>query len=123
MPVLPLPDSSFPNTPDEDTMFNVAQMQSLPGSSSEIEGATHGDLLLSRVQRYVSQGWPQKVPEATYPYWLKRNELTVDGDTMLWRVWVVVLRGKVLDEFHQGHPGVIQMKALGCSYVWWHELE
>ena len=41
---------------------------------------------------------------------LKRHELTVEGDTILWEIRVVEpakLRVRVLHEFHQGHPGVV----------------
>ena len=123
---LPLLESSTPSAPDEASMFNVAQMQSLPISSSELEAATRNDPMLSKVLRYVRQGWPQQVPERLYPYWLKRNELTVEGDTILWGIRVVVpvkLRVRILDELHQGHPGVVRMKALARSYVWWPALE
>ena len=50
----------------------------------------------------------------------------MEGGTVLWGVRVAVpskLRKQVLDELHQGHPGVVQMKALARSYVWLPELE
>ena len=95
-------------------------------SQSELKAATRSDLLLSRVLRYVKQGWPLQVPEMLHPYWLKRNELIVEGNTVMWGVRVVVpskLHTRVLAELHQGHPGVVQMKALARSYEWWPELE
>ena len=106
-------------------MFNLAQIQSLPIMSSDLEAASRNDPLLSQVLQYVRQGWPQQVPEILHPYWLKRIELTVEGDTVLWGVQVVVpskLRTRVLDEPHQGHPGVVRMKASARSYMWWPEL-
>ena len=53
---LPLLESSMPNASDEVTMFNVAQMQSLPISSSEPEAASRSDPMLSKVLRYMRQG-------------------------------------------------------------------
>ena len=29
------------------------------------------------------------------------------------------LRSRILDELHQGHPGVTHMKSLARGYVWW----
>ena len=29
------------------------------------------------------------------------------------------LNGKILQELHEGHQGVVKMKALAQSYVWW----
>ena len=33
------------------------------------------------------------------------------------------LRAKVLDELHKGHCGIVRMKALSRSYVWWLGLD
>ena len=33
------------------------------------------------------------------------------------------LHKKVLEELHCGHPGVVRMKALAWSHVWWPELD
>ncbi|KAL1486414.1 hypothetical protein MTO96_046976 [Rhipicephalus appendiculatus] len=33
------------------------------------------------------------------------------------------LRGFVLDELHEGHPGIVRSKELALSYVWWPTLE
>ena len=123
---LPLPESTLQTIADDATVFNLTQIQSLPVFSSEVEAATQSDLLLSRVLRYVRQGWPLQVPEFSHPYWLKRNELMVEEDTVKWGVQVVVpskLRTQVLEELHQGVPGVAWMKALPYSYVWWLKLD
>ncbi len=56
---LPLPESFMPSALDEATVFNVAQMQSLPNSSSELEAATRSYLFLNRVLRYVRLWWSQ----------------------------------------------------------------
>ena len=123
---LSLPESSLHTITDEATVFNLVQIQALPVFSSELEAATRSDLLLSRVLRYVKQGWSLQVPEMLHLYWLKRNKLMVEVDTVMWGVRVVVpskLRTRVLAELHQGHPGVVRMKALARSHVWWPELE
>ena len=50
----------------------------------------------------------------------------MEGDSVLWGVHVVIpvkLRYCVLEEMHRGHPGVVRMKALAHSHVWWPELD
>ena len=33
------------------------------------------------------------------------------------------LRERFLDELHLSHPGVVRMKALAHSHIWWPELD
>ena len=50
----------------------------------------------------------------------------MEGDSVLCGVFVVIptkLRHRVLEELHRGRPGVVRMKALACSHVWWPELD
>ena len=30
-----------------------------------------------------------------------------------------ILRSRVVDQLHEGHPGIVKMKALTRQYVWW----
>ena len=67
-------------------------------------------------------GWPQKVEPALSPYFARRNELTIEGDCLLRGIQVVVthnLHKRVLELLHESHLGVVKMKALARSHVWW----
>ena len=69
--------------------------------------------MLSKVHRYIKYVWPQVVPEELIPYSRKQEELTAEGHCLLWGIRVIIpskLRHRVLQELHNGHPGVVRMK-------------
>ena len=48
--------------------------------------------------------------------------MSVESDCLIWGNRVIILfhlRNKILTELHENHPGIVRMKALACSYVWW----
>ena len=79
--------------------------------------------MLARVRRFVKRGWPSSVSEeALQPYSRRKEELSVLDGYLLWGSRVVVPRpGReaLVEELHGGHPGVVRMKALARSYMWW----
>ena len=119
---LPLTDDRTVGNPEDPSVFNVAQIAVLPIQAAEVAKATCTDPVLGKLLICLRQGWPHEVPDDLVPYWQKRTELTLEGDCILRGIRVVVpnkLRQQVLDELHLGHPGVVRMKGLGRSHVWW----
>ncbi len=52
----------------------------------------------------------------------RKDELTTQQGCLMWGWRVVIppkLRSRVLAELHTGHLGVVRMKAVARSYVWW----
>lgn len=106
-------------------VFYTSQLDTLPVSSTEIRRDTLSDPTLSRVLEMVSTGrFPaaKGVGEELSPYLLRKLDLTIQQGCLMWGVRVVVppkLRPRVLEEPHSAHPGVVRMKSLAHSYVWW----
>lgn len=100
---------------------------SLPVSSKEIARATQRDNELVQVKEFISTGWPRSVSEDRLKHYVtRRNELTLHQGCILLGTRVVIpakLQSAVLEELHEGHPGIVRSKALARSYVWWPCIE
>ncbi|XP_037565246.2 uncharacterized protein K02A2.6-like [Dermacentor silvarum] len=81
------------------------------------------DAILSRVLNWVWKGWPRCAPSSEFtPFVSRQHELSAHKGCLLWGDRVVIpqkLRFRVLKALHVGHPSIVRMKALACSYVWW----
>ena len=76
---------------------------------------------------FVQQGWPTHVQDELKPYHVRRGELTVEANCLLWGRKVIVpvpekLQSRVLEELHAAHPGVVRMKSISRIHVWWPEI-
>jgi hypothetical protein len=101
-------------------LFQLSQVETLPVSATAIEKETRRDPTLSHVWRAVSDGW-SKDDQDLSPFYGKRTEITLQRGILLWGIRVIIpqkLQEKLLHELHQGHTGMVRMKALARSHVW-----
>ena len=106
---------------DSSEVFHATQFEPLPVTSEAVARETRRDPVLARVYESVVKGWSVRV-SGDKPYYERRNELTVHLGCILWGMRVVIpkkLQDRVLEELHDGHLGIVKMKALARSYVWW----
>lgn len=107
--------------------LNQVQIQSLPVSAKEIATATSSDPILSRVRHFVLYGWPgENLNKEMTPYFSKQNELSVEGNCLLWGIRVIIpssYRDCILSELHASHPGMVRMKSLARMHVYWPGLD
>ena len=89
---LPLPGvGADESTVADMDIFNIAQMEALPVTVEQLEQATRRDADLRQVWQNVQLGWPDVVPEHLKPYSFRRDELTVQGNVLMWGIRVTSL--------------------------------
>ena len=97
-----------------------------PVTARHIRVWTRRDPILSKVKDYIQRGWPSERDKELSDYRAKRTELSVYHGCILWGARVVVPhqgRKAVLQELHEGHPGMTRAKGLARMFVWWPGLE
>ncbi len=118
---LPQPEEGPEETGEK--VYHFSYLEDLPIDYKVISAATRKDPVLSRVLDFTMEGWPHHLDNVEMkPYFLRRNELSVEHGCILWGLRVVIppeYRPRLLNELHEDHPGVVRMKSLARSYLWW----
>ena len=75
---------------------------------------------------YVSKGWPERVDENMQAFKVRGRELSIENGCLFWGHRLIiphVRRTAILDELHIVHTGIVKMKALARSFVWWPKID
>ncbi|XP_013909081.1 PREDICTED: uncharacterized protein K02A2.6-like [Thamnophis sirtalis] len=104
------------------TVLLIDDMQ-LPITAADVARHTSWDKVLAKVLGWTECGWPS-YPLGTEwrPFTTRQQELSSQQGCLLWGSRVVIpasLQEAVLTMLHDGHLGIVRMKALGRSYAWW----
>uniref|UniRef100_A0A224YY41 RNA-directed DNA polymerase n=1 Tax=Rhipicephalus zambeziensis TaxID=60191 RepID=A0A224YY41_9ACAR len=95
--------------------------------ATDIAVLTRRDPVLSRVLSWALSGWPSvRLGGEFQAYEQRQHEISVYKGCVLWGNRVVIptgARAQVLEALHSAHPGIVRMKALGRSYVWWPKMD
>ncbi|XP_055623649.1 uncharacterized protein K02A2.6-like [Toxorhynchites rutilus septentrionalis] len=102
----------------------------LPLNFRTIQHATRSDPVLSKVYRFVQQGWPQSKTairnRSLQQFFDRSGSLsTVQGCVMFAERLVIPseFRARCLQHLHRGHPGIQRMKAIARSFVYWPSID
>ncbi|XP_063380957.1 uncharacterized protein K02A2.6-like [Cydia fagiglandana] len=106
----------------EVTYINFVQ-DFLPITSMEVRKETEKDETLRKVNQFLSRGWPDHCSEEEMkPYFARRQELYTDTGCIMWGYRMVIpatLRPTIMKELHSSHQGMVKMKGIARSFVWW----
>ena len=118
---LPLPTESIKTPAPAEYVQLIQMLDDSPVTSGDIRNWTQRDPVLSRVQRYVLTGWPVS-DETTQQFHRVQQELSIHEGCVMRGARVVVptpSQATMLKLLHSSHNGVVKMKALARSYIWW----
>lgn len=107
---------------NECTYLNFIQ-NFLPITRKMVVEHTSKDEVLKRVFLYIQSGWPDICKEESIqPYFTRRNEFYIETGCIIWGYRLVIpssLRETLLRELHVGHLGIVKMKSVARSIMWW----
>ena len=112
---------------DDDKEMDILAIESctLPVTALHIAKATRRDKTLATVLQCVLHGQWNLIGQGKDPFYRRREELSCHDGCVLWGQRVVIPSNlqSLLKELHEGHLGVVRMKELARSYVWWPNLD
>ncbi|GBL76949.1 Uncharacterized protein K02A2.6 [Araneus ventricosus] len=102
---------------DDITIFQMTQTETLPVTSRELRQETGQDEELGPLLRALREGRNLQGREAQY---------TIEDGCILYGQRVCIpkkYQKNILDELHTGHLGMVKMKALARSFVYWKDID
>uniref|UniRef100_A0A8D8PMG0 RNA-directed DNA polymerase n=2 Tax=Cacopsylla melanoneura TaxID=428564 RepID=A0A8D8PMG0_9HEMI len=106
-----------------DLNFILGDIDSI--SLMDIQKEIQEDFVLKNVYNAILSGkWPDKknVSEEVMPYFSRKNEFSLENGFIFWGHRVVIpkkFQNSLLNELHSTHLGIVKMKSIARSYVWW----
>ncbi|XP_045497525.1 uncharacterized protein K02A2.6-like [Colias croceus] len=104
-------------TMTDDEAFYLNQIAEMPVSLKEIREATATDPELQKLYIDIQSG--REDTGRLYEYSLQNN-------CIFYGIRIVIpkkLQPQILKELHTAHTGIVKMKALARSYVWWKNID
>ncbi|XP_031349119.1 uncharacterized protein K02A2.6-like isoform X1 [Photinus pyralis] len=101
----------------------VAQNSDIVVDAKAIEEETKIDKIYSKIFKFVKDGWPtQNTDKDLQRFFNRRFEFSIEQEVIMLGHRVVVptkFHDSILNELHITHAGIVKMKSIARSYVWW----
>ncbi|EGT45549.1 hypothetical protein CAEBREN_25839 [Caenorhabditis brenneri] len=103
--------------------------QQLPVSAHIIRQFSKKDPTLQAVYKFVKSGhWPRSIPKDTplRDFYNRRGDLYIVHKCVMFGERIIIptkLRNRVLRMLHRAHPGIVRMKKLARSFVYWPSID
>ena len=125
---LPLASTGEEDETPEEIILTLQRLATTPVKAAHICKLTGKDPILSRVRNLVIHGCAARegTDKDLEPYYRRRAELSVIDGCLLWGSRVIIppeAQKPILEELHDGHPGIVRMRSLARSYVWWPKMD
>lgn len=102
-------------------------VRTLPVTCDMIVKETSEDKLLQQVAMYIKTSWPAAVTNGELkPFFNRRESLSEIKGCLLMSERIIIpskFQKRVLNQLHTGHPGIVRMKSLARSYVYWPNID
>ncbi|GBP96050.1 Uncharacterized protein K02A2.6 [Eumeta japonica] len=105
------------DTLTDDDAFYLNQISEMPVTLHEIREGTMKDPDLQKLYLEIQSG-------RTDPK--KLHEFSLQNNCIFYGIRIVIskaLQNRILEELHTAHTGMVKMKALARSYVWWKNID
>ncbi|KAI0984434.1 hypothetical protein GJ496_011141 [Pomphorhynchus laevis] len=109
----------------QESGVNLIQSESTQMSGLSVDilrNATQDDMVIKRICKIVETYWPNRIDTNYKPYYDKSDEISLEYGILMraGRIFIPSkLRRDVLKAIHAGHAGIVGMKSLSRTYVWW----
>ncbi|XP_044596644.1 uncharacterized protein LOC123273311 isoform X1 [Cotesia glomerata] len=110
----------------EFSYFNFIDNNLITVSGELIQRKTVCNDELQKVFKFVREGWPNQVDVELTSHKNRSLELTIENNCLMWGYRLIIpksLREVILKELHVTHSGIVRMKSMARSYVWWSGID
>lgn len=100
--------------------------QEMPLDFKKVADETKKDKILSKVFHCVMNGWSNKIENELLYYFRLRDSISTEENCLFYRDRIIIPSSQkffMLKTLHENHTGIVRMKMIARSYVWWKNID